>query len=425
MATWENWSGHLQCTPTEQHQPQTVDQLRALIATAEKVRLVGSGHSFTELVPTEHTLVSLDRLTGLNGVDTMTGRATVAAGTIIHALGPLLAAEGLALANQGDIDCQALAGAVATGTHGTGASLGCIASRVTGFKMVTASGQLVSASPTENPELLSAGCVSLGTLGAFAEIEIECDSVYNLEERVWVEPIDQLLERWHDLRDGHRHFEFFVFPYTGLALAKTLDLAPATTGDSGPSTAADSSGGAFTHSLELNRTDPQQARQLFADALAKTSPTEASGRSHEIFPSERTDLFNEMEYAVPIERGVQCMREVHAAIEAADLGVIFPFEFRTVAADDLWLSPFYQRDSAVIAVHQDAALGFAPVFAVAEPILQRHGGRAHWGKIHTLGPDELTHLYPRFEDFVRLRRELDPEGKFLNHYLARLFGEAA
>ncbi|MEM1246794.1 MAG: D-arabinono-1,4-lactone oxidase [Acidobacteriota bacterium] len=420
--TWTNWSGRLECRPERLEEPESVDELAAAVETSDAVRVAGSGHSFYELVPTDATLLSLCRLSGLTSVDEASSRAELHAGTTIRDAGPLLEAAGLALANQGDIDCQALAGAVATGTHGTGRSLGCIASGVTDFELVTADGDVVSAA--DRPDLLQGGAVSLGALGVFSKIEVQAVPRYNLRERVWAEPIEDLLSRWETLAASHRHFEFFAFPFTGLAMAKTLDEEPWQAAESSGH-AADSSGGTFAQLLELNRENPQQARELFKGGLSNTRPTEDFGPSHRVFPSDRDDLFNEMEYAVPLERGPDCLRAVLRAIEEADLPVLFPIEFRTVAPDELWLSPFYQRPSAVLAVHQYAAQECEPVFEVAEPVLREHEGRPHWGKIHTLGPEDLARLYPRWNDFLALRQELDPRGKFLNPALRKLFGVAA
>ena len=429
MNHWKNWSGHLECTPAEILKPSTVEELSAEVRAAKQVRTAGSGHSFTELVPTDSTLLTLENLNGILAADADTRRARIAAGTTIADLGGPLADAGLALGNQGDIDYQALAGAVSTATHGTGRKLGCIASTVTDFELVLADGSTRRAS--DHSGLLAGGCVSLGALGVMSEIEIDAAPRYNLRERVWAEPLEDLLKRWEQLAENHRHFEFFAFPFTGYAMAKTLDLEPyAAEGKDEPPNpdsqdeehAADSSGGTFAQLLELNCTDPAQARDLFVSGISNTRPTEDFGPAHRVFPSERTDRFNEMEYSVPLAQGKDCLLEALEAMEQADLPVLFPIEFRTVAADDLWLSPFFERESVSISVHQYAAQDFREIFRVAEPVLQAHGGRPHWGKIHTLGPVELAPLYPRWDDFLALRGELDPKGKFLNPYLQQLFG---
>ena len=420
MNAWHNWSRRLHCRPAAVHTPDSLGELREAVASAKSVRFVGSGHSFSELVPTNATMISLDEMAGLESVDPATGRAVVKAGTTIAVLGPLLAKHGLALANQGDIDRQTVAGAVSTATHGTGRSLGCIASRVTGLRIVLANGDVREFGSDD--ELLHGAAVSLGALGGAVAYELQCDPSYLLRERVWSAPLDELLEQWESLRDGHRHFEFFAVPFTGFGLAKTLDIVDEAEPDQ-PAERPDD--GDLAVLLEINRKDPATARQVFRKALAAAEPRTWTGPSHEIFPSERNDLFNEMEYAVPLDRGVDCLREVLQAIESADLPVVFPIEFRTVAADDLWLSPFHARESAVLSVHQDAALPPEPVFDVAEPILREHGGRPHWGKMHSMRADDLNPLYPSWEQFRALRRDLDPDGKFLNPHLAQLFGETS
>jgi len=144
--------------------------------------------------------------------------------------------------------------------------------------------------------------------------------------------------------------------------------------------------------------------------------------SHEIFPSPRTVRFNEMEYAVPYEKGAEAVREIAELIRKKKISTGFPIEFRTVAADDVWLSPFYDRESAMIGVHQYHKVDTGPLFDACEAILKSYGGRPHWGKMHTLTRADAEALYPKFEEFRAVRQRLDPKGKFLNEHLGALFG---
>jgi FAD/FMN-containing dehydrogenase len=143
--------------------------------------------------------------------------------------------------------------------------------------------------------------------------------------------------------------------------------------------------------------------------------------SHEIFPSPRTTRFNEMEYALPYAKGPDAIREIVATIRKKRINTGFPIEYRSVAEDDVWMSPFYGRESATIAVHQYHRVDTKRLFDACEAIFRSYEGRPHWGKRHTRTADELAALYPKFEQFRAVRRVLDPKGKFLNAHLRAMF----
>jgi FAD-linked oxidoreductase len=429
---WSNWSGWVKAQPQQFLNPASEAELAGGVRSAPgPVRVVGSGHSFTALGETQGTLVSLDAMQGIVSTDAAAPSATVRAGTKIHALGRPLFDAGLGLKNQGDIDRQAIAGAVGTGTHGTGPSLGSLSAEVKAFRLVTADGEVLSCSPSANREIWEAGRVSFGTLGIMSEITLEVRKAYKLRERNWVMPA---AECWRDLaklRDGHRHFEFFWFPHADGVVAKALDetdeeVGPPYTAEQmaarGEKVSADQR--TFKFGCEAARFLPflsARLQRLFTSA-SMGAPSRAR-RSHEIFPSSRTVRFNEMEYAVPAANGADCIREIAEAIRAKRIGGVFPIEFRFVKADDIWLSPFYKRDAVTISVHQYHRQPYAPLFDVAEAIFRRYGGRPHWGKLHALDAAAFAKLYPRWGDYQALRGRLDPKGKLLNSYLRRIFGE--
>jgi FAD-linked oxidoreductase len=433
MNAWTNWSGYVRATPQRIAKPTTEAELAAAVREGPApVRVVGSAHSFTPLVETNGTLVSLDAISGVVRTDANAQTATVRAGAKIHALGRPLFDAGLALKNQGDIDRQAVAGAVGTGTHGTGPTLGSLSSEVAGFRLVTASSEVIDCSANTNADVWSAGQVSFGALGVMSEITMSLRKTYKLRERNWLIPASAL---WHELpklRDQHRHFEFFWFPYADDIVAKSLDE----TSDDAPAPGTSEQMAArgervtndqrvFVAGCEIARFAPSLSpvlQRLFTRAVAG-----ASGKvrwSHEAFPSPRTVRFNEMEYALPAANGADCIREIAEAIRARKIATCFPLEFRFVKGDESWLSPFYKRDAVTISVHQYAGQDFKTLFDMSEAIFKRYGGRPHWGKMHTLGNADFEMLYPKWDEFRALRRKLDPNGRFLNSHLRHVFGEA-
>ena len=435
-ASWTNWSGWVKSWPRAILAPDSEETLAATIASAvAPVRVAGRGHSFTPLVASEGTILTLQNIAGVidHNPDEMTAR--LKAGTNLRDIGPELYERGLALLNQGDIDRQTIAGAIGTGTHGTGGALGSLSAGVKGFRLVSASGDVLTCAPDENKDVFEAGRVSIGALGVMSEITMQCREPYALAESGGRVPIEEALSQAPSLRDKHRHFEFFWFPYAREALIKILDEVPGTA------------------EPRRRRPDGEDSRddQIFRMAcnIAMVAPflrgplqkflTSGSGSryssgslmapgrkhwSHDAFPSDRNVRFNEMEYAVPAERGPDCVREVGAYFRSCGMNCLFPIEFRYVAGDDAWISPFYQRDSVTISVHQYHRQPYAELFAGLEKIFRRHEGRPHWGKLHTLTHADFATIYPRWEDFRALRRRLDPQGKFLNEHLRGIFGEA-
>lgn len=431
MNAWANWSGWVKAAPQKYERPSNeVELIAAVRGGVAPIRVVGSGHSFTALGETDGTLISLDAMQGVVATDAGALTATVKAGTKIHALGRPLFDAGLGLKNQGDIDRQAIAGAVGTGTHGTGPTLGSLSAEVKGFRLVTAAGEVLDCSASSNADVWEAGRVSFGALGVMSEITLGLRKAYKLREHNWVMPA---AECWRDLaklRDQHRHFEFFWFPYADGVVAKSLDetdddvSAPLTSEQMaarGERVSADQR--TFGIGCEVARFVPGLSGPLQRFFTRASMGASSRARwSHEIFPSARNVRFNEMEYAVPAANGGDCIREIAETIRTRKIAGVFPIEFRFVKGDDIWLSPFYKRDAVTISVHQYHRQSYDKLFDAAEAIFRRYGGRPHWGKLHTLKAPDFARLYPRWGDFQALRRRLDPAGKLLNPHLRNVFG---
>lgn len=418
---WRNWSGVAQAQPRSLYTPGTVSELQAFLRQhREPVRCVGSGHSFSPLVPTAGHIVALDRLSGLAGVDGAQRSATVLAGTRLAQLSRALDAKDLALRNLPDIDAQTLAGAISTATHGTGAQLPALHADVQALHMVLADGSLMECSPQRNADMLAAARVSLGSLGVLVQAQVALVPRFQLRRKVWLQPVQALLEQAPELAARHRHFEFYYLPFTGYAAAITHDETPAQEVDRPPSADEDMLRDLRRLRDWLGRWP--ELRRWVASKLIDPDMTEsAQDRSWRLLSTQRPTKFNESECHVPRDLGLACVREVIATLERRN-DVFFPLEFRFVQGDSAWLSPFYQRDSCSIAVH--AAAGEAYDYLVQEigPVFRKYQGRPHWGKLHAHTAADLAALYPRWKDFLALRAQLDPHGRFLNEHLRRVFG---
>jgi FAD-linked oxidoreductase len=417
MAQWRNWSGSVEAHPSAIARPRTEAELARLVAEAQAVRVVGAGHSFMPLCATDGLLLSLDRMEGEVEVAPDRASAWVPAGMPIHRLTTALWAQGLSLANQGDIDRQAIAGALATGTHGTGRTLGALSTQALGFELVLADGSLVACDAQTEPDLFQAQRVSLGALGVMHRVRLSVAPAYRLRETLRPIPLDEVLEAWPELIDRHRHVEFFVFPYADRAMLKTLD--PVEAGDDRPA------------STWLETTVLQGACDLAATVPALTPGLQGllsrgigaatrAAPAHMIFPSERPTKFEEMEGEIPAAAGPDALRAAIAHVRRRNFPIIFPLEFRIVAADDIWLSPMSGRECVSISFHQYARMPWREAFAAVEAIFLGAGGRPHWAKRHSLVSEDVVRLYPMARRWGEVRRRVDPEGKFLNAHLRDL-----
>ena len=429
MNTWRNWSGSVVAEPSAIRYPATLEEIVAIVREARRrgvtVRPVGAGHSFTPLVATDGIVVSLDRYQGMESLDRATQRVTVRAGTRIKALGELLAQHGLAQENLGDIDVQSIAGAISTGTHGTGIQFGNLATQVRELTLVTGTGEIISCSNDQNPDIFKAAQISLGALGIIASVTLQAVPSYRLDYRWSREPLDDTLNNLVHEYTTTRNFEFYAFPHSSWAWVKRINR---TDQAAQPHTIMRKlndvviENGVFWLMCEVCRRVPQLTPRIARVTGNIISSGRSINNSHQIFASQRSVRFHEMEYNLPIEALADTVRTIHELIEREHIRVNFPIECRMVRGDDIDLSPAYGRDSAYIAVHMYQKMPYQDYFRRVEAIFRERGGRPHWGKMHTLTANDLRALYPRWEHFAAIRRQLDPAGVFQNAYLRSLLG---
>jgi FAD-linked oxidoreductase len=419
MNEWKNWSGSVTTHPSEFARPRTEAELESVVARAAKVRVAGAGHSFMPLCETDGVLVSLADLEGHVEVSVDKRSAWAPAGWSLAKLTAALWEQGVSLINQGDVNPQALAGAIATGTHGTGAEIGSLSTAACAFRLMLADGSVVTCSKSERPDLFEAQRLSLGLLGVATRIEVDVMPAYHLEERIESHHIDAVAERWDDLARANRHVEFWVFPYGDQVILKTLNPAP----EEAPlKRTSDMDDRAFGVVCEICAALPFLTPSLQRTIVRPGVRQRRVGPAYRIFPSERNVRFEEMEYELPRANAWSALREAIGWIRKARAPVTFPFEFRLVAGDDIWLSPFNTGPGASISMHQYAKMPWRDFFAEGERIFRAHGGRPHWAKRHTLTARDVETLYPNAARFRAVRDVHDPGGKFANAHLASLFG---
>jgi FAD/FMN-containing dehydrogenase len=385
---WQNWSGSQKHAALELAFPESelavADLIQRAAGAGRNVRGIGSAHSFVPFW-TDDYLVSLDNMAGLISHDAAARQVTVWAGTKLHQLGEPLWDLGLAMENMGDIDRQSVAGAISTGTHGTGATLQNISSQVVGLRLVKANGAIVDIDRSTDADLMRAAQVSMGTLGVITQVTLQAVPAYHLHERNWQASVAECAEAREDLIANNRHWEFFWDPQTDQCAMKTLNATAA-------------------HSLD----SPLQGQNI--------------GRSYRVIPSSREFKFNEIEFSVPAAAGWECFLALRHLIQTDFDDVRWPLEYRTLKADDIFLSSANDRDSVTISAHQGAKQPYKAFFSAVENLFREYDGRPHWGKIHTQQASQLEVSMPQFNRFREIRQSMDPQGLFLNPFLKTVFG---
>jgi FAD-linked oxidoreductase len=428
---WSNWAGNQTCRPTRVVSPTSPEEVAAAVAEAGAadltVKAVGTGHSFTGVAVTDGVLIRPDGLTGVRSVDRETGLVTVESGMPLHRLCAVLGVHGLALTNMGDIAVQTVAGAIGTGTHGTGRRSGGLASQVRGLELVLADGSVVSCSAAEHPELFNAARVGLGALGIVTAVTIQAEPTFLLHAREERMAFDEILDSFDDLAAANDHFEFFWFPHTDWAMTKRNNR---TDGPAAPLSQVREwwedvflGNTAYGLILRAGRAAPRFIPALNAFCVRVMGSREFSDRSDRVFTTPRRFKFVEMEYAVPRSAVVPALRELRALIARSNWYLSMPVEVRIAPSDDIWLSTASGRDTAYIAMHMYRRMPHEDFFAGVEPLMVSYTGRPHWGKLHTRDAAYLAEAYPRMGDFLAVREKVDPSRRFGNAYLRRVLGD--
>jgi L-gulonolactone oxidase len=428
-AIWRNWTGDQRCSPAEVIRPRDRDELAAaVVAAAEAGRTVsvaGAGHSFTGAALTDGTMIDLAALSGTIDADPASGLVKVWAGTVLADLNEELHRLGLAMENLGDIDRQTIAGAISTGTHGTGAKLRNISAQVEAVELVGADGDVRELGGSD-PDLLRAARVGVGALGAISAVTLRCVPAFVLERIDSPQPREQVLDSFDQRADANDHFELFTFPYADSALVLERNRVEGPPRPRGQVASYLNDIVLENWALEAlsaaGRWFPRAIPNLSRLAAALASGGKTTDRSDRVFASERRVRFTEMEYGVPREHGPEAARRVVEWVRAERYPVFFPIEMRVAAGDDALLSPSHERDTAYIAVHQYRGMEWRPYFEAVEGIMRDYGGRPHWGKRHFQTAETLAPLYPGWEKFQAARDELDPRRVFTNEYARRVLG---
>jgi FAD-linked oxidoreductase len=430
---WRNWGRNQTCTPAAVEQPESelevVEAVQRARSAGQTVKVVGAGHSFTDIACTDGRLLRLDRLDRVVALNAEARTVTVEGGIPLWKLNEELATRGLALANLGDIDRQSISGAIATATHGGGKRFGGLATFVQGLELVTAGGDVLRCSPDEEPEVFACARVGLGALGVVTKVTLQCDPAFRLHSIEKPRPLDALVDDLDEIVDGNEHIDCYWFPHTDVA---TVKVANRTDEPLRPRRAWKAwrddillANYMFGALCALGRLVPREVPSLMRAVAGGLGKTEVVDASHRVLCSTRLVRFVEMEYAIPRAELGKTLLRVRDLIEGEGLPVDFPIELRVAAADDIPLSTAHGRETGYLAVHLSAGREFDRYFRGVEAIMDEIGGRPHWGKMHYQSAETLAPRYPEWDRFQAVRSRLDPDGVFTNPYLDRVLGPVA
>ncbi len=424
----KNWAGNLNFNPEKIFEPQSISDIQAMVNEAGKnnktIRPIGSGHSWTGLVASDDYFFHLNEMQGITRCDQTNSTVTAFAGTKLSRFGDEAFAHGFSMENQGDIDKQSLAGAMSTGTHGTGIGLQSVSNQARELKMVLASGEIQTINTAHDENLYQAARVSFGSLGLIAEATLKLVPAYKLKVTSFAEEMDRALLKLSERLAKHRHLEMFYFPVGDWSMVKMMDKTDEPVHKNGLlQKFNDVVLENYLYEL-LNKIAFRMNTYNGIDKIMRNfvTPHSRVAWSHKAFPTDRSIRFMEMEYNFPLEKFNDVFEEIKAAIKKNKYQTLFPIEIRFVKGDNIWLSPAYGRDSVYLAIHTYIQEDYKPYFNTVEAIFKNHGGRPHWGKWHSLKDKDFEKVYPKWNEFKAIREGLDPHGRFLNSHLKDIFG---
>jgi xylitol oxidase len=417
-----NWAGNQDYGAARIHYPESVAEVRRIVGGAAKVRALGARHSFSAIAATLGDLLALDQLDRVLEIDTERRTATVEAGIRYAALGPALESAGLALPNLASLPHIAVAGACATATHGSGDGNGSLATAVAALELVTADGDLLTLSRERDGDRFRGAVVGLGGLGVVTTLTLDLVPTFAIAQVVYEDlPLATLLADFEAIMSSAYSVSLFT-DWRGDHVNQVW-VKRRVAGGEAPATGTDFFGA---------RPATEERRPSGGPSAGKcTAQLGVPGPWHERLPHFRPDALPSIgaelqsEYFVPRAHAVAALRAVAALGDRLAPALVIS-EVRTIAADDLWLSPCHGRDS--VGLHFTWRADWSAVAALL-PLLEAElapfDARPHWGKLFATTPDRLGDLYPRLPDFRALLRDHDPAGKFRNAFLDRhLFGAA-
>jgi alditol oxidase len=415
-----NWAGNYQYKAEKIHHPKTSEEVQELVKDGKKIRALGTRHCFNDIADSNEYLISLKHLDRITSLDKERLTVTVEGGIRYGQLSQYLQQEGLALHNQASLPHISIAGACATATHGSGNQNGNLATAVSAMEIVTADGEIVNVSREKNNATFNGMVVGLGGFGIITKLTLDIQPTFDVEQYVYLNlPFSELEHHFDEITSGGYSVSLFT-DWETEAINQVWLKRRVTDGKT-----IEAETEYFGATLATRHLHP------IADLSAEncTEQMGVPGPWHERLPHFRMDHTPssgeelQSEYFVPRQYAVQALLVISRLREYIT-SLLHISEIRTIAADDLWMSPCYKQDC--VAFHftwkkdEPAVMGLLPRIEDALAPFEAH---PHWGKLFTMSPEQIESRYEKLQDFRRLLSEYDPQGKFRNPFLDKnIFG---
>ena len=426
---WINWGRNQSCIPERVVYPCEESDLIKAIKQASvdqlKVKAVGSGHSFTGIALTTGVQINLSRYNRIVDIDREKLQVTVQVGKVVSELNVELWQNGLSMSNLGDIGYQTVAGALSTGTHGSGIKFGCLSSQVVGARVITGEGEVAECSKDHDNDIFQSAIIGVGSAGLLSTVTLQLEPAFNLHSVKTVESLASILENHEQEIRNNDHFQYLCYPNDTRAYTKRFNrTTEETTKPHGESWFASNVTGRakwLTRKYIPSLADrlPGRSSDKFEDDYV--------GRSYSALTFEVNPWVSnvEMEYFIPKIHAKEAIERIFDYVHKSTLDIWMPIQVRWIAGDDIPMSMCFGRDTTSIAIHVGSWEEFEPYFVPVETMLREYEGRPHWGKMHFQTFDTLRELYPKWDVFQQARKQLDPKGIFQNDYSDRVLGKIA
>lgn len=421
---WTNWGQTATREDASFYMPRSIEEVQEVIVRASNqhktIRTVGAGHSFSPVALPDSYALELSHMSGLIDLDEQLQQATFWAGTRLYEVGPLLAGAHLALENMGDIDVQTIAGAISTGTHGTGIQLGSISNQIVRWGIVDGNGQYreITRDQVESESMH----ISLGLMGVITDVTIQAVPLYGLAYESTKVTTDTLLSTFQQTVQTNRHAEWFYFPGQLAVQQKIMNKIAVEGVEAKPLSRMDLflENNVLQYASSLCKAMPQMTK-LVSKWSAKAVPTgQREDVSYRLFATPRKVKFVECEYAIPIEQFEACFEELHNTLSRHPYAVHFPIEIRTQKGERGFLSPTQGRDCVFIAFHMYLGMRYEPYFRYVHYVATKYGGRAHFGKMNRYDEGEFKKQYAHHNIFLSHLEDFDPQRLFQTDFFKQM-----
>lgn len=426
---FKNWGGNVNFQPERYYKISNEAEIIELIKLAKKenkkLRMVGTGHSWSDVFKTKDFLVNMDAFNKVVKLDTEKKLLTIQPGIKLWQINEYLAENGFALANLGSIAEQSIAGAIATGTHGSGTNYKMLGDQLQSFKLIDGKGEKHFIDRDKDYELFNTALVHLGALGIVTEITIKIVPSFQLHEKTEMVDFDLLCENYNEIIHSADYVKFWWFPPCSKILVYRYNRTNKAVNDSRfRQWFIDEFVSVYAYRLivaigNLNPNWRPGFNEIISNYMIR--PVDRIEQSFKVFNVPSPPIHNETEWAFDINKGPEILKAYKKMLEEKSHKINFIQEIRFVKGDDFALSPCYKRDSIWIGTYLIGNKGWKALLTDFESMAKDYSGRPHWGKEFTCDKAYLQKAYPKLNDFIRMKNSFDASNLFENRLLRKLF----